>query len=90
MSLEAFVSESVQAHLHKAANQLACELAAAVHEGEVPNRYHEYVEDAAFEGMVEALGTAEVEDLDEWRADQDLDERVERNLARAETERAWT
>lgn len=84
MTLGEFLSDEVRARLRSGANQLACELAAHRHEGEVPNPYHEHIEDRALEAMLDALDSTEVDDLEEWAADAELDERADRDR-----EAAW-
>jgi hypothetical protein len=90
VNLGEFLSDDVRARLRSGANQLACELAAQRHEGEVPNSFHEHVEEVAFDAMLDALHSTEVDDLEEWGADQDLEERADRDRERAVIGRDWS
>jgi hypothetical protein len=72
----ASTTAAVLGSIRHAADRLASELCAAVYEGDAPAVYHAYVEEQAYQAMVDGLKSAEVDELAEFGHDQELEDRA--------------
>lgn len=80
---EMLQSAEVRAAIRKAAERVSCNHAAERYEGDVPNSYHAFVEEEAYEAMADALRNLDVADLEDYADDRRLDEACSAQLERA-------
>lgn len=75
--------QEVGAAIDRVSEQVANHVAAAHYGGEVPAAFHEYVEETARAAITDALDMTRVLDLEEYGADQELEDRLAADRERA-------